>query len=258
VCGFDVGRHPAEVRRRIGYVAQTVALQTNHLLTGRENVELEASLRHLPPALCRRRVEEVLDEVDLRSQAGQRVDRLSGGQRARVSLATALLNRPELLVLDEPSLGLDVQARHRVWDYLTQLSAEGVTVLLATNYLDEADRLCDRLTIIDNGRAILTGSPAELKRAVAADVVQVEANASDRLRAAISDRPWVKNVVDTASGEVHVYVDDASAALPDLIRTCLERGVELRRVTYKQPTLDDVFLLHTGRALRDVPAEQSA
>jgi ABC-2 type transport system ATP-binding protein len=200
----------------------------------------------------------VLEVVGLLSHADRRIEEYSGGMRKRLDLAAGMLHRPELLVLDEPSLGLDVQARHRVWDYLMRLSDDGVTVLLATNYLDEADRLCDRLTIIDQGRAILTGSPDELKRAVAADVVQVETDASERLRSAIGDRPWVKNVVEGRPGEVHIYVEDASAALPEMMRTCLERGVALRRVTYTRPTLDDVFLLHTGRALRDGAVEQRA
>jgi ABC-2 type transport system ATP-binding protein len=258
VCGFDVTRQPAEVRRRLGYVSQNVALQTNHLLTGRENVEIEAALRHVPPRQCRARTEEVLEVVGLLPDADRRIDEYSGGMRKRLDLAAGMLHRPELLVLDEPSLGLDVQARHRIWDYLTRLRDDGVTVLLATNYLDEADHLCSTVAIIDHGRAILTGSPDELKRAVAADVVQVETDTVERLRSAIADRAWVKKIVDSGSGELHVYVEDASVALPEMMRTCVERGVELRRVTYKQPTLDDVFLLHTGRALGDGTVEPKA
>ena len=156
-----------------------------------------------------------------------------------------------MLILDEPSLGLDVQSRHRVWDYVRGLRGEGVTVLLATNYLDEADRLCDVLTIMDEGRAVISGSPEDLKRKVAADVVQVATDSRARLRAAIGGHSWVRNIVDSGPEDVHVYVDDASVALPDLIRACVEAGVGLRRVTYTQPSLDDVFLLHTGRALRE-------
>ena len=252
VCGFDVTRQPGQVRRRIGYVMQNVALQTNHLLTGRENVELEAALRHVPRRACRERAEEVLDLVGLLPHADRLIAEYSGGMRKRLDLAGGLLHRPEVLVLDEPSLGLDVQSRHRMWDHIRGLREQGTTVLLATNYLDEADRLCNRLTIIDDGRTVVTGSPAELKRAIGADVIQVTTDTADRLRAAIEGEPWVQRLVVTDSGDVHVYVDDASIALPAVMRLSLDHGVELDRVTYSQPTLDDVFLLHTGRELREM------
>jgi len=251
IAGLDVTRAPGRVRRRLGYVAQTVALQPNALLTGRENIEIEAALRHVPRALCRRRAAEVLEIVGLTAHADRLIRAYSGGMRKRLDLAGGMLHRPEVLILDEPSLGLDVQSRHRVWDYVRGLRGEGVTVLLATNYLDEADRLCDVLTIMDEGRAVISGSPEDLKRKVAADVVQVATDSGARLRAAIGGHSWVRNIVDSGPEDVHVYVDDASVALPDLIRACVEAGVGLRRVTYTQPSLDDVFLLHTGRALRE-------
>ena len=249
--GLDVTRDPGEVRRRLGYVAQTVALQPNNLLTGRENLEIEAALRHLPRGLCRRRAAEVLDVVGLTPHADRLIREYSGGMRKRLDLAAGMLHRPEVLILDEPSLGLDVQSRHRIWDYVRGLRAEGVTVLLATNYLDEADRLCDCVTIIDAGRAVVTGTPDDLKRTVAADVVHVATDSPERLRGAIGGRAWVRSIVETGPAEIHVYVEDAAAALPELIRAGVEAGVELRRVTYTQPSLDDVFLLHTGHALRE-------
>jgi ABC-2 type transport system ATP-binding protein len=249
ISGFDVMSSPGDVRRRIGYVMQTVAWRG--LLTGRECIEIEAALYHVPWRECRRRAEEVLDLVGLLPHANKLWTEYSGGMKKRLDIACGLLHRPEVLVLDEPSLGLDVQSRHRVWEYIRDLQAQGVTVLIATNYLDEADRLCNRLTIIDNGRAVVSGSPAELKRAVAADVVQVATATPAMLRAAIAGRPWVKNIVEPQAGEVHVYVEDAAAALPALMQLSLDQGVELQRITYSQPTLDDVFLLHTGRELRE-------
>ena len=254
VCGFDVATQPAEVRRRIGYVMQTDTLVVNQLLTGRENAELEAGLRHVPRKLLRSRVEEALDLVGLLPHADRQIKEYSGGMRKRLDLACGLLHRPQLLILDEPSLGLDVQSRHRVWDHLKGLPAEGVTVLVATNYMDEADRLCNRLTIIDGGRAVITGSPGELKRAVGADVIQVASPEPERVRAAVEGRPWVQQVALADSGDVHIYVGDASVALPALIRLSLESTVPLDTVTYSQPTLDDVFLLHTGRELRELAA----
>ncbi len=248
VCGFDVSREPGEVRRRIGYVMQQVAWRG--LLTGRECVEIEAALYHVPLRQCRARAEEMLDMVGLLPHANKIWTEYSGGMKKRLDLACGLLHRPEVLVLDEPSLGLDVQSRHRIWDHVRGLRDEGVTVFVATNYLDEADRLCNKLTIMDYGREIVSGSPAELKRSVGADVVQVATPEPERLRAAIGGQPWVKNIVD-GEGELHVYVEDASVALPAVMQLSLEGGVPLERVTYSQPTLDDVFLLHTGRELRE-------
>jgi ABC-2 type transport system ATP-binding protein len=162
-----------------------------------------------------------------------------------------LLHQPEVLVLDEPSLGLDVQSRHRIWEHVRAMQAQGVTVLLATNYLDEADRLCNRLTIIDRGRAIVSGTPPALKRAVGADVVQVATPEPERLRTAVAGQAWVQRVGDAGAAEVHIYVEDASVALPAVISLSMREGIPLERVTYSQPTLDDVFLLHTGRELRE-------
>ncbi len=249
VCGFDVTRRPGEVRRRIGHVMHMVAWRG--MLTGRECVEIEAALYHVPRRRCRARSEEVLDLVGLLPAADQLWTEYSGGMKKRLDLACGLLHHPEVLILDEPSLGLDVQSRHRIWEHVRGLLAQGVTVLLATNYLDEADQLCNKLLIIDHGRAVVSGSPDELKRSVGADVVQVTTDAPERLREIIAGQPWVKRVAQTESSEVHVYVEDAAVALPALMHLSLERGVKLDRVTYSRPTLDDVFLLHTGRELRE-------
>ena len=252
VCGFDVMEQPAEVRRRIGYVMQQVPYRG--MVTGREAAEIEAALYHVPRRECRRRAEEVLDVVGLLPHADRRWTEYSGGMQKRLDLACGLLHRPEVLVLDEPTLGLDVQSRHRVWDYVRDLRDGGATILLATNYLDEADRLCNRVAIIDAGRVVVSGSPAELKRSVGADVVQVATADPDGLTAAVAGQPWVKELVPTESGDVHLYVDDAAVALPAVMRLSLDHGLVLDRVTYSQPTLDDVFLLHTGRELRELEA----
>jgi ABC-2 type transport system ATP-binding protein len=256
VCGFDVARQPAQVRRRIGYVMQEVPWAVNRLLTGRELVEIEAALYRVPRRLCRARAEDVLDLVGLRPHADRLIETYSGGMKKRLELASGLVHRPEVLILDEPSLGLDVHARHQMWDYITSLRDEGVTILIATNYLDEADRLCDRLTIIDEGRVVVAGSPGELKRSVAADVVQVASADPESLQNAMAGLAWVQRTLVTESGDLHVYVDDAAVALPEVMRLSLERGVRLERVTYSEPTLDDVFLLHTGRELREAEAPE--
>jgi ABC-2 type transport system ATP-binding protein len=252
VCGFDIATQAKEVRRRIGYVMQNVSPSGYWLLTGREKIEIEAALNHVPRRQVRARAEQLLELVGLAPHADRLVQAYSGGMQKRLDLASGLLHRPEVLVLDEPTLGLDVQSRHRIWDHIRGLRDEGVTVLLATNYLDEADRLCNRLTIIDRGHAVVTGTPAELKRSVGADVIQVSTPAPGALRTAVEGRPWLKQLVTTDSGDVHLYVEDAAASLPTVMRTLLDLGVEIDRITYNQPTLDDVFLLRTGRELRDI------
>jgi ABC-2 type transport system ATP-binding protein len=249
VCGFDVTKQPGEIRRRIGHVMQLVAWRG--LLTGRECVEIEAALFHLPPRLCRQRAEEVLDLVGMLPHADKIWTAYSGGMKKRLDLACGLIHHPEVLVLDEPSLGLDVQSRHRMADYVRRLAGEGVTVLLATNYLDEADRMCDRLSIIDHGREVAAGTPEELKRSVGADVIQVTTEAAERLQEAVRGLPWVRKILQSHEGETHIYVEDASLALPVVMRLCLENDIPSERISYSQPTLDDVFLMHTGRELRE-------
>jgi ABC-2 type transport system ATP-binding protein len=168
VCGFDVVRAAGEVRSRIGYVMQQVSPMGYYMLTGREKAEIEASLYHVPRRRVKARAAEALDLVGLSEHADRLVQEYSGGMQKRLDLACGLLHRPELLILDEPTLGLDVQSRHHMWDHIRTLCDQGMTVLLATNYMDEADRLCDRLTIIDHGREVISGTPAELKEAIGA------------------------------------------------------------------------------------------
>jgi ABC-2 type transport system ATP-binding protein len=252
ICGYDVSTNAREVRRRIGYVMQSVPWQVNSLLTAREVLEIESSLQHVARSARGALVDEALELVGLEQHADRAVKEFSGGMHKRLDLASGLLHRPRLLVLDEPTLGLDVQSRHRIWEYMRVLLDQGVTVLIATNYLDEADRLCNRLSIVDHGRTVVTGSPADLKREVGADVVQVSTSRPDLLKGAVGEQPWVRRLVDTDHGEVHIYVEDVSVALPEVMRLSIAGGIALERVTYSQPTLDDVFLLHTGRELREL------
>lgn len=248
VCGFDVSRKAGEVRKRLGYVMQEIA-PALYFLTARERVEMEASLYHVPRNRVHDRAEEVLSVVGLLEDADKRFTNFSGGMQKRLDLACGMLHEPEVLILDEPTLGLDVKSRHNMWEYVRHLQSRGVTILLATNYLDEADRLCNRLTIIDHGRVVVTGTPSELKRAVGADVVQVSTSKPGALKHAIEPEPWVQRIVAVESGEVLVYVRDAAAAIPAIMRLAAAAGVELDRITYSQPTLDDVFLMHTGHEL---------
>ncbi len=249
VCGFDVSSQPSEVRRRIGYVMQRVAYRG--LLTGRECVEIEAALYHLPRREIPMLAEAALDAVGMLPHADRRWTAYSGGMQKRLDLACGLLHSPEVLVLDEPSLGLDVQSRHNVWEFVGARQAGGATILLATNYLDEADRLCNKVAIIDHGRVVVQGPPSDLKRAVGADVVEVATEEPERLHRVVESERWVKKIIVGDLGDLHIFVEDAAVALPAVMRIGLAHGIGLERVTYSQPSLDDVFLLHTGRELRE-------
>lgn len=247
VCGFDIVREAGEVRRRVGYVMQEIP-RGLYLLTARERIEMEASLYHVPRKQVRQRCEEVLEVVGLLPHADQKFATFSGGMQKRLDIACGMLQHPEVLVLDEPTLGLDVRSRHQMWEYVKALKARGVTVLLATNYLDEADELCDRLLIIDRGTIVVEGKPAELKRGVGGDVVQAFTPDPARLEAGLRESPWAKRVV-THGDEVSIYVEDAARAIPAVMELATASAVPLQRISYNEPTLDDVFLLHTGRDL---------
>lgn len=246
VCGFDVATRPAQVRAAIGYVMQQVPARWN--MSGREIVEIEAVLYRVPRAVLRARADHALASMGLTEDADRLFQHYSGGMQKRLDIACSMVHLPRLLVLDEPTLGLDVSSRHRVWRYLRSLRAEGVTVLLATNYLDEADRLCDRLAIIDRGGLVATGTPEELKREVGTDVLRVSTERPDLVVAAVRDRSWALRVV-VGEGSVHIHVRDAASAIPEVMRLSAAGGAVLDRVTYAQPTLDDVFLMRTGREL---------
>ncbi|GAA0389277.1 ATP-binding cassette domain-containing protein [Streptomyces luteireticuli] len=245
VCGYDVSREAAQVRRRIGYVSQEKGVR--HLLTARESVEIEADLHHVPRRERALRVTEVLEVVGLLADADRQVAEFSGGMLKRLDLACGLLQQPEVLILDEPTLGLDVQSRHRIWDHVARLRRQGVSVLLTTNYLDEADRLCDRVSIIDAGKEVVAGTPDALKRAVGADVLHVVTDDVAGLRGIADGRAWAHRVLETGPRTVNLHVGDAMTALAEVAGAARERGVALEQIGLQRPTLDDVFLLHTGR-----------
>ncbi|MFI0976107.1 ATP-binding cassette domain-containing protein [Streptomyces sp. NPDC021093] len=254
VCGLDVSRDAAEVRRRIGYVSQEKGVR--HLLTARESAEIEADLHHIPRRERERRVSEVLDVVGLLPEAGRQVAEFSGGMLKRLDLACGLLQQPEVLILDEPTLGLDVQARHRIWEHVARLRGHGVSVLLTTNYLDEADRLCDRVAIIDEGRKVVSGAPDELKYGVGAEVLHVVTDDVAGIRSLVDGQDWVHRLLEPEPRTVHLHVDDAMAALAFVAGAGHEHGVVVDQIGYQRPTLDDVFLLHTGHRVNAADEER--
>jgi ABC-2 type transport system ATP-binding protein len=252
VFGLDVGRDADAIRRRIGYSAQEIGLDDE--LTGRENLLLQGRLYHLPAADLKQRVEELLQLMDLTADADRQAGAYSGGMRKRLDLATGLIHRPELLFLDEPTTGLDPQNRAGLWKHLERLNKdEGLTIFLTTHYMEEADRLCDRLAIIDHGRIIAEGSPASLKARVGGDVISLTFKDGDAVkeRAAglLRGLSFVRDVTATEEG-TNVIVEDGGAAVPELLRVLSEAGLSVARLSMTSPTLDDVFLKYTGHSIR--------
>jgi ABC-2 type transport system ATP-binding protein len=255
VFGHDTDREAAAVRRRIGYSAQEIGLDDD--LTGRENLLLQGRLHHLPTPLLRQRVDELLALMDLKADADRAAGAYSGGMRKRLDLATGLIHRPELLFLDEPTTGLDPQNRAGLWKHLERLNKEeGLTIFLTTHYMEEADRLCDRLAIIDHGRLIAEGSPAGLKAQLGGDVVRLTfkegtpaPQRQEQAAALLRGLAFVRDVSPTEDG-IAVIAEDGGAAVPELLRVLGAAGLGVARLSLTGPTLDDVFLKHTGHTIR--------
>jgi ABC-2 type transport system ATP-binding protein len=254
--GLDVVRDAAAVRRRIGFAMQQVALE--NLATGRENLELIGRLHRMPKAEMRARAGELLELMNLAHVGEKLAGTYSGGMRRRLDLATALMHRPEILFLDEPTEGLDPQSRSALWDELLRINATGTTMFLTTHYMEEADRLCRRLAIIDDGKIAIEGTPTELKRSVGSDTVSLTLGADgpealDAARAAVREQAsgldWVTGIEPTADG-VELSVQDAHRAIPEILRLLDGASIRVSGLSMREPSLDDVFLRYTGKRIR--------
>jgi ABC-2 type transport system ATP-binding protein len=252
VAGADLARDPGEVRRRIGYVPQGGS--TDPAETGRGELVLQGRLYGMDATTAKRRAAEVLAALELEDAADRYVQTYSGGMRRRLDVGLGIVHRPAVLFLDEPTTGLDPQARARMWDEIRALRAAGTTVFLTTHYLEEADALADRLAIIDHGRIVAEGTADELKRQVAGDVITIGVDgAVEHVLEAVRSQPFVRE----ASSEddlVRLYVDQGDIAVPQLIRVLDGVGLRPQTLTLARPSLDDVFLRQTGRSLRDEAA----
>ena len=251
VDGLDILDDARAVRNRIGVALQEAGL--DDIQTGRELLTLQARLFGLRGEARRRRIEELLAIVDLEDAADRAVGTYSGGMKRRLDLAAALVHRPGVIFLDEPTTGLDPVSREGIWRYVNRLSVEdGITVFLTTQYLEEADRLAHDLAIIDEGRIIARGSPAEMKASIGTDVVTVEVEAPEALDRAAEVATAVPAVerVQIADGAAVVYVPDGARAVARIVIALDDAGIEVGNVSISRPSLDDVFLEATGHHLR--------
>jgi ABC-2 type transport system ATP-binding protein len=259
VAGHDVLRHPDRVRRAIGVVAQGSG--ADPVATGRENLQLQGRLYGLKGAALSKRVDELLDRFSLADAARRPVKGYSGGMRRRLDVALGLVHRPEVLFLDEPTTGLDPEARTAMWDEIDRLAGEeGLTILLTTHYLEEADRLAERIAIVDRGRVVVEGTPDSLKGELRGDAVHLE------LREAVGEagRTLIEGALGSLPGmhevlvdgrRVSVRADDGAAAVPALLGALERAGVGVAAATVARPSLDDVYLRYAGRRYSEADAE---
>jgi ABC-2 type transport system ATP-binding protein len=246
IAGADLLRDPGEVRRRIGYVAQGGSTWDDS--TAREELVLQARLYGASKASAQARAASVLEGFQLSEYADRKCKTYSGGQRRRVDIALGIIHEPKVVFLDEPTTGLDPQSRAHMWDEIRRLRAEGMTVFITTHYLDEADALCDRISIMDHGEIVASGTPFELKREISGDVVRV-ALPVEAVTAAAAALENYK--IETYDDSVRLFVDDGATAIPQILRALDAADVPLGAIELHRPSLDDVFLTKTGRSLRE-------
>lgn len=251
VVGFDLTREASEIRKHIGYVSQVGGMQRE--LTGRENLRFQARLYGMETPAAEQRVAELIDKLGAASFADRKTITYSGGQRRLFDLACGIVHQPKLLFLDEPSTGLDPQNRSHVWEQVKKLHATGTSVFLTTHYLDEADALCHRVAIVDRGTIVAIGTPNELKKQIAGDIVALEfedETTAQNAAATLRNISFIREAKSVDRG-IHLYVDYGSENLPQIMRILSEKNIAPKSIQLSRPSLDDVFLKLTGRSLQE-------
>lgn len=257
VSGISVVEHPREARKKLGYVAQEVAL--DKILTGRELLQLQAALYHLPKVVAKERIQTVISLLGLEEWADKRTGTYSGGIRKRLDLAAGLLHAPDVLVLDEPTVGLDIESRFVVWNFLRQIREAGTTVLITSHYLEEIDALADRVAIIDRGKVIAVGTPSELKDRVGGDRITLRLREfspheeAEKAKNLLENLPFVQEVIiNSAQGNsLNLVVTPQNNALTAVQQSLNSVGLPIFGIAQSRPSLDDVYLAATGKTLMD-------
>jgi ABC-2 type transport system ATP-binding protein len=254
VAGHDVVSNGDAVRSSIGVALQEIGLDP--VQTGRELLELQCGLYGITGGAGRERAAELLDLVGLTEAADRRTKTYSGGMKRRLDLASALVHRPRVLFLDEPTTGLDPASRLTVWEEVRRINADGTTIFLTTQYLEEADELCERLAIIDHGELVVQGTPESLKAEIGKDVVTVELHGADaeRTREVIGELPGLDRVI-VEQNELALFVEDGATTIAEFVRRLDAASVEVGAISVSRPSLDDVFLEATGRRLEGAQQE---
>jgi ABC-2 type transport system ATP-binding protein len=259
IAGADLRRDPGQVRKRIGFVAQSSGTYGNS--TGRRDLVLAARMYGVSKSAAQTLAEAAIAAFQLKDFVDRQIKTYSGGQRRRLDVALGVIHSPQVLFLDEPTAGLDPPSRARMWQEVRRLRDNGMTIFLTTHYLDEADTLCDRISIIDAGLIVAEGTPSDLKREISGDVVVVDLAAADtagvpepatilETSKVLTDQPYVESC-ETIEHTLRLYVDSAATAIPQIMRALSGKGIEPGAIETRRPSLDDVFLAKTGRALDD-------
>jgi len=248
VNGFDIVKEAMQVRRSIGIVFQDPSIDDR--LTGRENLFMHTNLYGIPASEQKNRIDSVLKLVELEDRADDLMRTYSGGMRRRLELARGLIHYPKVLFLDEPTLGLDPQTRDHVWKYIRELKeAHDITVVLTTHYMDEADRLSDRIAIMDYGRIIALDTSSQLKETLEGDVVIIKANNPDAVLSLVTEKMGLSHA-HVVNGNVEVTVKNGKSMLPRIVETATQNNIFVESISLREPNLEDVFLHYTGRTIR--------
>lgn len=255
VAGYDVTLDPQKVRESIGIVFQEITLDRD--MTVWESLEFHGKLYSMSYADRRKRIEELLILVQLESKRDVRTKNLSGGMKRRLEIARGLMTRPKVLFLDEPTIGLDPQTRMRMWDYIKNVNKEGTTIFLTTHYMDEADQLSDQISIIDNGKIIITGTSWQLKNTLGQDIIYLGTSDNDAAMQLLRNLPSVKDITTKTRGFLVSVHEDGTKVLPIIMERLHEAGISIDTVNLKKPSMDDVFVYYTGKEIRDEPLGKS-
>ena len=249
---FDVMENAKKVRENIGYVQQETTV--DEYLTGRENLLLQAKLNHIPKNQIKQRIDEVLELIELSDKQNDAVVTYSGGMRKRLDIAGGLLHRPKVLFLDEPTVGLDIQTRRKIWEYIKKIHKEfDMTIFLSTHYMEEADNLCDRIGIIDGGKIQVIDSPENLKNAMGNEVISIIMDDSDNRDSFLSKLEEIEfvNNINQDGTKLTLFVSNGTKVIPTIFQISSELEIKITTISLTRPTLDDVFLSYTGHEIRD-------
>jgi ABC-2 type transport system ATP-binding protein len=249
---FNVMENAKKVRENIGFVQQETTV--DEYLTGRENLLLQARLNHIPKNQVKERIDEVLELIELSDKQNDAVVTYSGGMRKRLDIAGGLLHRPKVLFLDEPTVGLDIQTRRKIWEYIKKIHKEfDMTIFLSTHYMEEADNLCDRIGIIDGGKIQVIDSPENLKNAMGNEVISIIMDDSDNRDSFLSKLEEIESVnnINQDGTKLTLFVSNGTKVIPTIFQISSELEIKITTISLTRPTLDDVFLSYTGHEIRD-------
>ena len=249
VAGYDVTKDPQSVRESIGIVFQDITLDRD--MTVWEILEFHGRLYNMPDAERRSRIDELLQLVQLEAKRDERIKSLSGGMKRRLEIARGLMTRPKVLFLDEPTIGLDPQTRMRMWEYIKGVNNEGTTIFLTTHYMDEADHLSDRISIIDHGKIVISGTSWELKNTLGRDIIYLETNDNEAAIRLLNGHPSIRDIKIKTKGFLLMVNEDGTKVLPGIIDTLRNSSIEITTINLKKPSMDDVFVFYTGKDIRD-------